>query len=422
MISEELKAEVLKRIDAEEVAELALKFGNTYSPAGHEQPMAEAVYEWLRENGFEAELQQLLTDRSNVIGYVRGKGGGRSLIFNSHMDTEIADEDDLPWVANTDINKTGGVRRGNRLYGHTVLNDRGPMAAFLIAAKAIKDAGVELAGDIILTSVVGEIGMAPVDEWQGLNYQGKGFGTQGLINKGIRADFALVAETTNFALSWVECGALYLSVSIPGRAMYTPRSERGETFLDHPNAIVRAAKVVEAIEQWGRKYEVERTRTVEAGRIVPKVTVGAIRGGLPYRPNRTAPLCKIYVDIRIPPGDDPLQIERELTEVIHSVEPRATVSPYLWRAGHIAEGVEPLADAYRQAYRSLFREDPPAPSVHVTSMWRDINVFNGAGIPALTVGPTRHIDEETGQKYFEVEDLGTITKLYALTAMDICAG
>jgi acetylornithine deacetylase/succinyl-diaminopimelate desuccinylase-like protein len=48
------------------------------------------------------------------------------------------------------------------------------MAAFMLAAKAIKDANVAKRGDIIMTMVVGEIGMGPIDEFQGPKYIGKG--------------------------------------------------------------------------------------------------------------------------------------------------------------------------------------------------------------------------------------------------------
>ena len=52
----------------------------------------------------------------------------------------------------------------------------------------------------------------------------------------------------------------------------------------------------------------------------------------------------------------------------------------------------------------------------VTSMWRDVNVFNGAGIPSITYGP----DSGEGTSYFEAEDLVHACQAYALTAIFAC--
>jgi hypothetical protein len=56
-------------------------------------------------------------------------------------------------------------------------------------------------------------------------------------------------------------------------------------------------------------------------------------------------------------------------------------------------------------------------------MWRDINVFNEVGIPALTFGPPRSIPEgpdKSKGKFMYINDLIDVTKIYALTALDIC--
>ena len=80
---------ILERIDAKELVDLAVNMGNITAPSGYEQPMADFVLKWLRDNGFrESFQQQVAEDRSNTIGILRGEGGGKNLIFNSHMDSE----------------------------------------------------------------------------------------------------------------------------------------------------------------------------------------------------------------------------------------------------------------------------------------------------------------------------------------------
>ena len=46
----------------------------------------------------------------------------------------------------TDHNKRGGWREGDRLFGHTILNDRALMAVFMVVGKALKDLNVPLQG------------------------------------------------------------------------------------------------------------------------------------------------------------------------------------------------------------------------------------------------------------------------------------
>ena len=409
-----------KYIDAEELAALALRLANTFSPAGHEQPLAEVVHGWFEQNGIPVRLQPILPDRVNVVATLEGTGGGASLIFNSHMDTEVSGPEYDWGMAQADINKVGARREGNRLLGHTVLNDRGLMATTMVTLKALRDSGLRLRGDLIFTAVAGETGSAPVDEYRGANYDGKGFGSRFLVSHGVRADYALIAETTDFGLSWIACGACYFKVVVPGRNIYTPRSFRPDNIRQHPNAIVKMVRVIEKIEDWARQYEASQTFESVCGRVVPKVNIGAIRGGIPYRPNRTSPHCAIYVDVRVVPGEDPLRIERELQSVIDSAEVDARVETFLARDGIEGKNVERLAEVVRRCYRQVTREDPPARAPdEVVSMWRDNNVFNAAGIPSLTFGCARRKDE-AGRLYLDINDLVLTATVYAQVAQNIC--
>src|SRR2546422_3939646 len=147
-----------KHIDAEELSALALRLANTFSPAGHEQALAEVVHGWFQQNGIPARLQPILPDRANVVATLQGAGGGASLLFNSHLDTEVSGPEYDWGMAQPDINKAGAHREGNKLLGHTVLNDRGLMATTMITLKALHASGVRLRGDVIFTAVWGGIG------------------------------------------------------------------------------------------------------------------------------------------------------------------------------------------------------------------------------------------------------------------------
>ncbi len=411
---------VLHLIDEQDLVDLAVAMGNITAPSGYEQPMADFVLNWLKANGFENSFQQQVADgRSNVIGIFHGIGAGRSLIFNSHLDSEQGmpmrvGEEPPPgpkaWV--------DSLKR--RIFGLAVQNDRGPMAAFMIATKAIKQSGIALAGDIIMTMVVGEIGMGPVDEFRGAKYVGKGYGSRHAVTHGINADYALVAETTDFGVTWIEAGAAYFKVTLEGRGVYTPRLPERGALKDNPNALIKMIAVIQAIEKWAADYEKRYTLEYPVGKMVPKVSIGAIRAGAPYKPSTTPKQCSIYVDVRVPPPLEFIQVERELKEVVLAQGLGGTVECFMSRRGYEGKNVERLVNAIRKAHLTVRGAEPPPVNTPEMSMWRDINIFNEVGIPAATFGMPRKSASDAPERFVEIQDIVDAAKMYALVALDIC--
>lgn len=417
--------EVLARIEdsKEDLSELALALGNTYGPLGNEEPTARRVYEWYRDNDMDADLVPMIDGRANAVGRLKGTGTGKSLIFNAHLDTEASGPDYDNLMATVDPNLVGARREGDHLIGHTVQNDRGCMAVQMIAGRAIRQAGTPLAGDILLKSAAGETGAAPVDEYQGMQYESKGLGTSWLLDRGYTADYAIIAETTDFSASWVQCGATYFKITSRGRNMYTPRLQRPERFEDHPNAIVRAAALVGGIESWAVEYQDRLTRETSCGTMAPKAQVGAIRGGIPWRPNRSSTYAALYVDVRTVPGQDVTELRRELTDVVCEIDPSAEVEIIMSKSGHAAtdEAIHPLLSQIQSAHETVRGEAMPEKAEPaVVSMWRDTNVYNRVGIPALTFGPSRGQAAVQGTGSMELFNMIEGAKIYALTALGIC--
>jgi acetylornithine deacetylase/succinyl-diaminopimelate desuccinylase-like protein len=414
--------------DREELAELALTLGNTYGPVGAERATAEVVDGWWRAQGISSRLVEIIEERANVVAQIGGDtaaadAGGTTLIFNAHLDTEASGPDYERLMGVPDPNLTGAWREGERLFGHTILNDRGCMAVFMIAGRALAEHAGPLPGRIVFTSVAGETGQAPVDEYQGVRYVGKGLGSSYLVEHGVVGDYALVAETTNFASCWFNCGAAYYKVTLRGSNMYTPRLVRPDDLRDHPNAIVKAAVAVQAIEEWAIGREDSLSRQTPCGEVRPKAQVGAIRGGIPWRPNRSSPYCALYVDVRLLPDEPVGPVTESLRAAIAGAGIDAEVDLVMAKAGAVADGIGPLADAVADAYRAVRGEpQPPEAEVADVSMWRDTNVFNKAGIPSLTFGPPRGRADVQGRGHFELDDLVDAAKMYALTALQIAGG
>jgi acetylornithine deacetylase/succinyl-diaminopimelate desuccinylase-like protein len=408
-------------IDQGEAAELALALGQINSPPGGEGPAGEYVVDWLRQNGIRAIKQEVLPGRFNAIGRLPGRGGGQSLILNSHLDVAYGRPEDIWTAGRFNRGDLSAWQDGDRLYGQSVVNDKAPMAATLLALKAIKQSGLDLAGDLIFAGVCGEIGQAPIDEFQGPAYEGKGIGTRYSLMHGIVADYALVAECSNWCLTATECGCLLVKVSVYGRAVYTPFLTRPADARQHPNAIVRAAHLVDVIEAWAADYQQRHSYQSRTGPVVPKVSIGAIRAGLPFKPIETAGVCALYLDIRVPPRLSPQSALAELRQTVAGTGLEAEIEPYLFRRGYEGQGTQPLEQAIERAHKRFFAEPPQQADAPVSSMWRDLNVYNEAGIPSVTYGPPLGLSSEGWSYFIEKQDILRAAKLYALIALDICS-
>jgi acetylornithine deacetylase/succinyl-diaminopimelate desuccinylase-like protein len=296
------------------------------------------------------------------------------------------------------------------------------MATWLLAAKAIKDSGVTLKGDLVLMAVVGEIGLEPVDEFQSPAYLAKEAGTRFAITHGGVGDYALVAEGTDFGLVGVEAGKAFFKITVFGNDLpiYTPYIGRPTSIEKNPSAIVRMAPLIQRIEEWAYEYEQKNRYECAGGVIVPRVNIGAIRGGVPYKITKTVQQCAIYVDVRTTPVQNPLDIRDELRALVAGVGLDGEVELFVYRPAFEADPrkVEPLAAAITHAHRELLGGTPQPASPPFSSMWRDINCFNEMRIPAITYGPG--VSVGGGNFGMKISTLVTGAQLYALTALELC--
>jgi acetylornithine deacetylase/succinyl-diaminopimelate desuccinylase-like protein len=413
---------VLDAIDEDELVRVALDLGNIDSPTGSEGPVAEYVRAWLARQGFVPRLVALDPSRPNVVAVLPGSGHGRSLVFNSHMDTTIH-KDEL-WTTRRAADPVfhSAWREGDVLVGNGVCNDKGPMATWLLAAKALKDSGTTLRGDLVLMAVVGEIGLEPVDEFQPPAYLAKEAGTRYAITHGGVGDFALVAEGTDFGIVGVEAGKAFFKITVFGDDLpiYTPYVQRPKPVEKHPNAIVRMAPLLVRLEEWAYAYEQRHRYECPGGVVVPRVNVGAIRGGVPYKITKTVQQCAIYVDVRVTPVQNPLDVREDLRRLVADAGLPGEVELYVYRPAFEADprAVAPLTAAITRAHQAVVGGTPGPAAPPFSSMWRDINCFNEMRIPSVTYGPG--ISVGGGNFGMRIADLVTGARLYALTALDLC--
>ena len=421
-MDQELAARVLERVNRDRLVSLCADLVSTPSPTGQEGAIGQYVAGWLRGRGIPAQLQEVEDERWNVIGRLKGAGQGCSLQFNAHMDSSFSGTDvDLLTLGELgDTARPQAVVADGFIAGLGVNNDKGPLAASLEAMAALKDSGIALKGDLLATGVVGEIGKAPIGLHRGRSSRGKGVGTMFLVTHGIVTDYALVAEPSNFSLTWCLPGAVYIRVTTRGRPAYTPFTRRDENGVSSENAIMNMVPVLQAIDQWGARYQDERQYRFPGGLIVPKVNIGAIEGGLPIKPNYSAGICYAYVDVRIPPGVKPLAAFREVEQVAASAGVPVELEMYLSQPGCDGTGTEPLQEAVEAGHRAVFGAPSKPISSDQTSMWNDVNVYNWYGIPCLKYGPSGITYGKKREEKLAIEDLVHAAQVYALAALQIC--
>ena len=413
--------EVVARIDRTELVEFALAICNIDSAGPTEAEVAQYLYDWLCREGFKARKVGLLPDRFNVIGTLPGTGGGYSLLFNSHMDTAVRSTD--IWRKRdpaADVYHKAWIE-GDQLVGEGIVNDKGPMAAFLIAAKAVKAAGVTLKGDLLLTGVVGETSREPCDDPPGSLIESKDLGARFLVTHGGVADYVLVAEGTGFSLVSVEAGEVWFKITWlsdqPG--YYTPYLPDRTTMRESPNMIVRAVVAVEILERWATDYQKRYAYQSSGGPVVPKAQIGAIRGGDSTGIGGSPEVCSLYLGVFTVPGQNPIDLKDEIEDVLHESGAAPTeIELYHFRRGYEAKNIQRLRDAVLRAHQATFGSPPPPPNPATCSMWRDVNIFNEVGIPALTYGPRS--ESHSHKRAFSIEALYQASCVYARTIVDLC--
>jgi acetylornithine deacetylase/succinyl-diaminopimelate desuccinylase-like protein len=420
-LDKEAVRNVLDQIDRDELAQLGCDLTSLPSPTGQEKAIGEFILNWFEANAVKAVRQDVEFDRPNAIGVVKGDGTGLSLGFNGHTDTSFTGtEEDRRMVAHMEPeSELTGKIVGDKVQGLGISNMKGGVAAFMIAGKALKKSGVKLKGDVILAAVVGEISRTPIGPWQTKEYRGEGAGTRHLLTHGMHSDYAVCCDGSDMNIVWTQNGVVQVKIQTFGKAEAAWGSNRETAPMMKMNAIVKMTRIIDAVERWGTEFEAKYVYNSPTGPLYPKVNIGGIEGGAPYRPNYFPGVCSIYVDIRMPPQVRPVQIQYEMEKILNATGLDYQMDIYKSLLGYEGKNVEPLVKSAEEVYQHLFgtKIKPEAPDR--ASIWTDTNVYNELGIPAIKIGPRgRRIGPRNEE--IEIDTMVNAAKLYALMALDIC--
>lgn len=173
---------------------------------GKETEVQDFIYEDMLQSGFN-KVEKISADKSgdrpNIIGTLKGKTKGNSLMLNAHADVvPVEKEERKKWL--TDPYKA--VIREGMLYGRGSSDCKGGLAAAIFAAKVLKDLKVGLDSDLHILSSVGEE-----------SQEGETIGASLVVDRGYKPKFAVIAEPSNCEIHVESPGVFFFELKIRGK-------------------------------------------------------------------------------------------------------------------------------------------------------------------------------------------------------------
>ena len=242
------------------------------SQTGHEGPAQEAVVRLMRDQRREVDVWEPdvgplshhaesvtlgggFGGRPNVVGTIRGEGGGRSLILNGHIDTvEVGDP--AAWSRAP----LGGEVIDGRLFGRGACDMKGGVVANLFALHVLQRAGFTPAGDVFVESTISE--------------EDGGAGALAAVLRGYVADAAMISEPTNLAIVTAQGGALMFRLRVPGLSAHACVRDEGVSAVEKFSYLHQGLLAFED----RRNHEITHPLYAEK-RIKAPINVGIVRSG-----------------------------------------------------------------------------------------------------------------------------------------------
>jgi acetylornithine deacetylase len=353
--------------------------------------------------------------RPQLIARLRGRGGGRSLVFNGHIDVVSAE----PRAAWTSDPFAAEVREG-RLYGRGSCDMKGGVAAMVIAAEVLSGLDIELEGDLLIATNTDE--------------ESSGAGGTALVQRGLRADAGVVTEPTGFDV-WTACrGSEYCEIRVPGRPGHAEVRQPDWRSGGAVNAIEKAMVVIGAIEalrrEWAGRRELEHESLAPPSLLPTMAKAGEWAVTYPSE-------CQLTVAVMyVPAQADPAGWGSAVRDEVEQWITRETALRDDWLAEH-----PPVIEWWPNAVMPL--EIPPTEPIVATMLDATRDVGRGgrlagldswydgatlsklAGTPSIGFGPPGFDPSgatvaHTIDEYVPVDGLVDCAKALAVAAMRFC--
>ena len=376
----------------------------SYSETEGERTLARFMVERMRGLGLEAATQPVVGERVNAIGRWRGTGGGHSLLFNGHLDTNPVTEG---WT----VDPWGGLVDDRFIYGIGVSNMKAGDAAYFCAVKTLIDAGVKLKGDVVLTYVVGEL-------------QG-GVGTLAAIRQGVRADYFINCEPTDLQALTMHAAAFTFIIELTG---ITRHLSKREAAVD---AILAACDLIPRLN--GMSFSGAKS---DEHRSINRVHVGVVHGALgqelhEWRPPQVADFVRLKGSGRYAPGQTERQALADLRGALDALERRfpglkATVRSEQVEGRPLMPAFEVAKDSrivrtVNAAYEKVRGQAQPTGAIAPPCFFgTDAGHFHHElGMEGIVCGPGGRYNTMPDERV-DIPDFLDMIRIYMLAILDIC--
>jgi acetylornithine deacetylase/succinyl-diaminopimelate desuccinylase-like protein len=335
-------------------------------------------------------------------------------MLNGHMDTSYSGRE--PWLRHVPGFQPSPFVEDGRLYGLGISNMKGALACYVEAVRALGDAGLRLAGDVLIAAVCGEIEKAQHGEAEGAQYRGYAAGSRYLVTHGGIADMCLLGEPTEGRVVLGHFGSLWLRISTQGHFIHTAFSEGKK----EQNSILRMREVLDAVLDWIPTWEDDPANGYRGAKAI--VNVGAIGGGFGWRVSRTPHRTDLFLDVRVPPTKPMPVARREVLDMVRSLAQRwpeygVEGEVYVTAPGAEIPEEHPLVAAIDAAHAEVFGSPPGR---DVTRWFSDASALTRYGVPTVNYGTSTGLLDTVKGENLEIEGLVKTATVYALVAARVC--
>ncbi|MBC7145950.1 MAG: ArgE/DapE family deacylase [Thioclava marina] len=425
-MDQELQTRILSAVDDAFDDEIAFLSELTAHPStrGQEQGAQDCMAGALNERGYEVDRWQIEVDKIrdlpgfspvigdyedavNVVGSHRSASRkGRSLILNGHIDVVPAGPLDMwdrpPFEPHVD---------DGWLYGRGAGDMKAGLVSNLFALDALRSLGLAPAADVFFQSVVEE--------------ECTGNGALACLERGYKADAALIPEPFEEKLVTAQLGVIWAQVHLKGLPTHVAYAGSGA------NAIEAAIPLITALHGLEERWNAPGCRHSEYGHAHHPINliIGKIKGG--DWASSVPAWCVFDMRIAIYPGQD---IEAAKTEIVDTIMEAARSNAFLknslpeivWH-GFMAEGYALADDRSETATAAIGSLDAAHAAVNGSALDRmaitattDARFFGlYADTPALVYGPRAEAIHGFNERV-ELESIRRITQSTALFIADWC--
>ncbi len=331
-------------------------------------------------------------------------GRRKSLLFNGHLDTN-------PVTGGWMVDPFGGLVDDRFVYGIGVSNMKAGDAAYFMAVRTLIEAGVRLAGDVLLSFVVGEL-------------QG-GIGTVRAIEQGLRADCFINAEPTDLGGLTLHAGAFNFEIELHGVTRHLSKREEAV------DAILAAVRLIPRLTEM--RFEGAATPAHAA---INRAHVGIVRGALTdgfneTRPPQVADFCRLAGAARYAPSQT---IEGVLADIGRLLSEMEADTPGLCAVVYRAGGADrpsmppfeadlnwPIVATIAAAYQQVRGQAQPQGALRPYCYYGTdaAHLVRLAGMPGIVCGPGGKFNTMPDERV-AIDDYLDMICVYMLGIIGVC--